>query len=203
MSKPKKKVSQVTLEGRFISFRGNPSKKPKQIHLLTKEGEQKIKLAKKLRSHIRESLIPGDWVQVQVKETRKGKKVKRKAKSVQPTTPRKPSEVFLPLDFPQEPKKTKDCIMVCQKSSCRKRGATEIYEAAAETLAAKCLENEVAVKGTGCMKQCKRGPCMVFMPDKSRYIGVKAKNVPVLIDKHFDAKVNPEPALVGQAETHE
>lgn len=205
VSQSKKKVSQINLEGRFISFAGSPKKKPKQIRLLTKEGEHQIKLAKKLRSSIREILVPGDWVQVKVKKTIRGKKkkVKLKAKSVQPTTPRKPSEVFLPLETDQKPKKTKDCIMVCQKSSCCKRGATEIYQAATATLATKGLEHEVAVKGTGCMKQCKKGPCMVFMPDKSRYIGVKAENVQILIDKHFDAKVNPKPALAGQVETQE
>lgn len=204
VSQSKKKVSQVTLEGRFISFAGNPKKKPKKICLLTKEGEQQIKLAKKLRSLVREILVPGDWVQVQVKKTVKGKKrknIKLKAKSIQHTTPRKPSEVFLPLETSQKPKKTKDCILVCQKSSCCKRGATKIQKAAVETLSAKGLDNEIAVKGTGCMKQCKKGPCMVFMPDKSRYIGVKAENVPILIDKHFDTELKPEPVLVGQLET--
>jgi (2Fe-2S) ferredoxin len=54
------------------------------------------------------------------------------------------------------------------------------------------LEDQVAIKGTGCMKQCKSGPCVVFMPDKSRYTGVAVKEVQILVEKHFTAKLKPE-----------
>jgi (2Fe-2S) ferredoxin len=41
------------------------------------------------------------------------------------------------------------------------------------------------------MKQCKTGPCVVFMPDKSRYTGVAPKEVSTLVEKHFAAKLKP------------
>jgi (2Fe-2S) ferredoxin len=47
------------------------------------------------------------------------------------------------------------------------------------------LENEVEIKATGCLKQCKAGPNLVVMPDKTRYSRVQAEEIPELIDKHF------------------
>ena len=50
------------------------------------------------------------------------------------------------------------------------------------------LENSVAIKGTGCIKNCKSGPNLV-MPDKTRYSKIKAEQVPVLINKHFSGEI--------------
>ncbi len=88
--------------------------------------------------------------------------------------------------------KSKACVMVCQKSSCRKRGADAVCQALTESLQEHGLEDQVAIKGTGCMKQCKQGPCVVFMPDKSRYIGVETGQIDKLVEKHFAAKLKPE-----------
>ncbi len=82
--------------------------------------------------------------------------------------------------------------MVCQKSACRKRGSDEVCEAITQSLRDRGLDDEVALKGTGCMKQCKQGPCAVFMPDKSRYTGLAPKDIDKLIEKHFAAKLKPE-----------
>lgn len=88
--------------------------------------------------------------------------------------------------------KGKACVMVCQKSSCRKRGADQVCQALTESLHDHGLEDQVAIKGTGCMKQCKQGPCVVVMPDKSRYTGLTPQEIPKLVEKHFTAKLKPE-----------
>lgn len=88
--------------------------------------------------------------------------------------------------------KNKTCIMVCQKSSCRKRGADQVCQAIAESLRDHGLEDQVSIKGTGCMKQCKQGPCVVFMPDKSRYTEVTPNEINRLVEQHFAAKLKPE-----------
>ena len=93
-----------------------------------------------------------------------------------------------PVAAPQ----TKTCVMVCQKSSCRKRGADQVCQAITESLRDRGLEEQIAIKPTGCMKQCKQGPCVVFMPDKSRYIGVSPNEINQLVEKHFAAKLKPE-----------
>ena len=81
--------------------------------------------------------------------------------------------------------KSKACVMVCQKSSCRKRGGSKVSQSVADYLQERGWENQVAIKGTGCMKQCKKGPCVVFMPDKCRHTNVDPKQVPALMEKHF------------------
>ncbi len=93
---------------------------------------------------------------------------------------------------PMAAPKGKACVMVCQKSSCRKRGADKVCQALTESLHDHGLEDQVAIKGTGCMKQCKQGPCVVVMPDKSRYTGLAPQEIPKLVEKHFAAKLKPE-----------
>ncbi|MFW6357787.1 MAG: (2Fe-2S) ferredoxin domain-containing protein [Chroococcales cyanobacterium] len=195
VSKSKKQVSQVQLEGRFMGFFGKSNKPPKFLRLATAVGECKIKLLKPLRSPLQEALIPGDWVQVSVKQTvnlKKGK-VKFQGNRVVLASPNQDKKVFHPASAPKTTQ-TKACVLVCQKSSCRKRGADQVGKAIAQTLEQQGLDSDVAIKGTGCMKQCKKGPCVVFMPDKSRYIGVKPHNIPPLIDKHFSTEVTASEA---------
>ena len=58
--------------------------------------------------------------------------------------------------------------MVCQKSDCMKRGGKAVCQALEAALSDRGLEDQVTIKGTGCMKNCKAGPNLV-MPDKTRY----------------------------------
>jgi (2Fe-2S) ferredoxin len=130
-------------------------------------------------------------VEISGEQKRKYKtgELKLKAYQVKTTAPTKQEKVFQPSVAAP---KTKACVMVCQKSSCRKRGAGEVCQAVTESLRDHGLEDQVAIKGTGCMKECKKGPCVVFMPDKSRYTGLAPKEVSTLIEKHFAAKLAPE-----------
>ncbi len=185
------KVSHFSLEARFVGFVGDFEEKPKRIRVATAEGERYVKLSKELRSPLRKVLVPGDWIQISGEQKYKYKtgELKLKAFQVKLTTPVKQQSVFQP---PVAAPKTKACVMVCQKSSCRKRGADELSQAVHESLRDRGLEDHVAIKGTGCMKECKNGPCLVFMPDKSRYTGVPPKEVPTLVEKHFVSKFKPE-----------
>ncbi|NWF58761.1 MAG: (2Fe-2S) ferredoxin domain-containing protein [Fischerella sp.] len=75
-------------------------------------------------------------------------------------------------------------ILVCQKSDCMKRGGKAMCQALQSALSDRGLEDQVTIKATGCMKNCKAGPNLV-MPDKTRYSHIQATQVPALIDKHF------------------
>ncbi len=189
--KKEKDFLRFSLEGRFVGFVGDLEEKPKRLRLATAEGERYIKLSKELRGALREVLQPGDWIQLcgEQKHNYKTGELKLKADQVNFKAPNHQQNVFQPpLDAP----KTKACVMVCQKSSCRKRGAGDVCQAVTASLRDRGLEDQVAIKGTGCMKQCKSGPCVVFMPDKSRYTGVAVKEVQILVEKHFTAKLKPE-----------
>ncbi len=185
------KVSTFSLEGRFVSFVGDVEEKPKRMRVATAEGERYIKLSKELRSSLREVLEPGAWLQIYGEQKLKYKtgELKLKAWQVRLRPSTEPQRVFQP---PITAPKTKACVMVCQKSSCRKRGAGEVCKAVSDSLRDRGLEDRVAIKVTGCMKQCKSGPCVVVMPDKSRYTAVAPKQIPTLIEKHFTAKLKPE-----------
>ncbi|BDI17312.1 hypothetical protein ANSO36C_31140 [Nostoc cf. commune SO-36] len=93
-----------------------------------------------------------------------------------------------------KPAKTKATILVCQKSDCMKRGGKALCQALEAALSDRGLEDQVTIKGTGCMKNCKAGPNLV-MPDKTRHSRIQAAQVPALMNQHFGDKsssVQPE-----------
>ncbi len=73
-----------------------------------------------------------------------------------------------------------------------KRGGDGVCRALESALSDRSLSDEVTIKGTGCMKNCKAGPNLV-MPDKTRYSRIQEKQVPALIDKHFADKIVEKP----------
>lgn len=100
-----------------------------------------------------------------------------------------PSSSLAPFDragtrTETQKRRSQDTILVCQKSDCCKRGANALMQALQTELTDRGLEGQVAIRGTGCMKQCKAGPALV-MPDKSRYTRLCPNQVAALIDKHF------------------
>lgn len=189
-------VSTFYLEGQFIGLSGKSSEKPKYLLIATEQGEREIKLSKALR-HSLPTLIVGERVAVSGQQKLKFKegKLKLKANEIIPTASAArrsveslPQSGESPLATSQPtvvpPKKAKDCILICQKSSCCKRGARRVYQTAIEALQAQGLEQQITVKGTGCMNQCKKGPCIVFKSDKARYVGVDPEQIPTLMQKH-------------------
>lgn len=189
--KTQDKVTAFSLEGRFVGFVGEVEETPKRIRVATLEGERKIKLSKELGVLVRENLAPGDWIQVFGEQKFKQKTGELKLKAYQ-VTRRVPQGQQGTPQHPVTPAKTTACVMVCQKSSCCKRGAIEVCQAVGKSLRDRGLADRVVIKQTGCMKQCKKGPCVVFMPDKSRYVGVDPKVVPTLVEQHFVGKLKPE-----------
>jgi (2Fe-2S) ferredoxin len=196
-----KQVTPFVLEGRFLEVLGKNPSKPKYLRLATAEGEQLIKISKKLRPSLIESpLQVGSWITASGKETYKPKKRTRKRKiyQIQPHQPitaaphpevtasQATSEVTASSQPPAPKKKTKkDNILVCQKSSCCKRGGKAVYQAAMEAVEKHQLCDQVQVKATGCMGKCKKGPCMVLQADKSRHIGVKPEQAQELIAQRY------------------
>lgn len=183
-----KKVVSFSIEGRFLGFEEENSK-PKKLIVATSQGEYTIKLAKSLRYDFQLRLIPGDWLQISGEKQFDSKtcKLKLKADQIIPSTVSQEAILPAPVD------KGKASILVCQKSSCMKRGGKEACQAMQTALEIRGLSEQVTIKGTGCLKDCKAGPNIVMMPDKKRYTKVEATQVPALIDKHFAQK----PANIG------
>lgn len=188
-------VSEFCLEGRFLDFVIKDGYKLKGLLLATSEGERYIKLAKHLRTAFDLRLPPGTWLQVvgERKYDTKTGEVKLKAERIMAA--RRSVEIqeevqTIPTEKPKE-KSVKNNILVCQKSSCMKRGGQKLCQALAASLSERGLEDQVAIKGTGCMKNCKAGPNLI-MPDKTRYSKIQAEQVSTLMDKHFGLKEQVE-----------
>lgn len=194
-------VSEFSIEGRFLGFVFKDSYKLKGLRLGTSEGEQSIKLSKELRARLRWDLTPGDWFQVagERKLDLKSGKVKLKADRIRQIIPKHPETVKPPKVAEttlSRPAKAKATILVCQKSDCVKRGAGGICQAMQASLRDRGLEDQVAIKGTGCMKNCKGAPNIV-MPNKTRYSRINSKEIPALMEKHFPAETKPEKLSSG------
>ncbi|MDB9455599.1 (2Fe-2S) ferredoxin domain-containing protein [Dolichospermum circinale] len=181
-------VTEFCFEGRFLDFVIKDGYKLKGLLLWTSEGECYIKLAKHLRSAFDLRLPQGTWLQVVGTKQYNAKKdqVTLVAERVMAAS------ADMRTVTAQNLAKTKpdkvQTILVCQKSDCMKRGGKALCQALESELTNHGLENSVAIKGTGCMKNCKAGPNLV-MPDKTRYSKVKAEQVADLIDKHFSGEI--------------
>ncbi|AFZ43119.1 hypothetical protein PCC7418_0908 [Halothece sp. PCC 7418] len=189
MKKSKKQVTTFALEGRFLETLGKSPLKPKYIRIATASGEQLLKLSKAVRPLFIENQFPvGSWLMLSGKETYKPKKGTRKRKidhieSQAVTAAQTPCHQATVAK--KSAKSKKENILVCQKSSCCKRGGKAVYQAAMEAVEKHQLRDRVNVKATGCMGKCKKGPCLVMQANKSRHLGLKPEEVPQLIAQQY------------------
>lgn len=180
-----KEVSAFSLEGKFLRFELEDGYKRKYLQIGTLEGEYRVKLPKYLRSPMELNLNPGDIVQIFGERKFDYKKNSLKLKAERAIVIDRQPPAMTPATPVKQRTKAKASILVCQKSDCVKRGANGVCKALQASLSDRGLENEVEIKATGCLKQCKAGPNVVVMPDKTRYTRVQTKQVAELIDKHF------------------
>lgn len=196
----RKETSEFCLEGRFLEFVIKDGYKLKALLIGTSEGDRYIKLAKHLREAFDLRLPPGTWLQIvgeKQYDTKKGE-VKLKAervmaclKEVERKEEVLPAIAEKPKENKQEKPAKSNSILVCQKSSCMKRGGKKLCQAIAASISERGLEDRVAIKGTGCMKKCKAGPNLI-MPDKTRYTKIQAEQVSTVMDKHFGPREQVE-----------
>ncbi|MBD2054751.1 (2Fe-2S) ferredoxin domain-containing protein [Oculatella sp. FACHB-28] len=194
------RTADFQVEGRFLGLILKDGYKPKAIRLATATGEYPIKLAKEIRFSLPKTLTPGEWIRVigiQKLDYKEGT-VKLKAYQVVPVAPSQAAIAIPPVQSaapvsqsltpaPSATASSKNpCILVCQKSDCCKRGGRAVSQALEQALSDRDLADQVTIKGTGCMKQCKAGPNIV-MPDKTRYSRIRPQDIPDLVDKHFAA----------------
>ncbi len=190
MGKKLKQVTPFQLEGRFLGFEVEDGYKIKRLNVATAEGEQCIKLTKEARASVQGVLTLGDWVRISGERSQcpETQAIKYKAHHIQPVAPRPQAD-----SAPSTKPKPKATILVCQKSDCMKRGGKALCQRLEQELSDRGLADQVAIKGVGCMKECKAGPNLVLMPNKARYSRIQAPEIPTLLDRHFP---NPLPSQV-------
>jgi (2Fe-2S) ferredoxin len=178
-------TSEFCLEGRFLEYAIVDGYKLKGLILGTAEGECYVKLSKHLRCEFLGKLQRGTWLEIVGTKKYCSKTGGFRLKAERVMTARENGEAHIkPEKAEKIPPAKKATILMCQKSDCMKRGGRQLCQALMEELSDRALDDSVTIKGTGCMKNCKGAP-NIIMPDKTRYSGVKASQVPALLDKHF------------------
>ncbi len=192
MSKFPKQGIPFESEATFLGFL--PNKEGKLKYLRWQAGSEVFfgKIPKPLRSTLYRTLNPGDPVQIcgeREVDLRKGEEkcvLYRVVPLGGKTGSSSAAAVSTPIaeaDPDSAAKSVKGKVLVCQKSDCCRRGARAVLQALKTHLAA--YPDSIRVQGVGCMKDCKRGPNVVFMPDKARYSGVSPQGIPALLERHF------------------
>jgi (2Fe-2S) ferredoxin len=193
MSKASKIVAPFNFSGELskISYK---KQKIQHIKLVTEGGKYWIRIPQKLRKKIA-SLSCGSQLEVngRSKQHPKTGKTKYKAQTVvlipqqtQPTQtaiPKTKTVSLLPVFDSKTKSKAK--VLICQKSNCWKKGGAKVYQELESILSDLQLSQEIPIKKTGCLKQCKKAPALVMMPDKARYNKVKPSQVRGLVEKHL------------------
>ena len=170
-------------EGRFLGFL--PDKDGQLKYLRWQAGSEVFagKIPKLLRSELYRTLKPGDTVQILGEREIDPLKEREKWVLYRVVPVQASPEASSPMSPPGSEEGRKGVVLVCQKSDCCRRGAMAVMQALQAHLAA--YPETIRVQGVGCMKDCKRGPNVVFMPDKARYSGVSPQGIPALLERHF------------------
>ena len=201
MSKGKQQVLDFSLSGQLSGFVIKDGYKIKYLKIIVAQREYWVKLPKEIRENFNPEIIPGNWLDITgIRKQSKTGKVKLEATEVsladsfsgdlslpqKQINREKEREKNLPgKGISRKSKVTQASILVCRKSSCQKKGSKAICRAIEANLENCGLQEEVKVKFTGCLKQCKKGPNLVIMPDKKRYSQVKPQQIPELLAKHL------------------
>jgi (2Fe-2S) ferredoxin len=194
-----RKSNRFVLEGTIIHWLQQIQ--PKRILVATIQGEVMVKLSKELRRQFLWQSQPqeGSWVKLAGKIRKNGNYkashldfVDRLPSKSLPTSPTQTTDVRSPSS-PKPPA----CILVCGKSSCQRQGVGAVIASLKETLRDLGLEAQVEVKTTGCLKKCKKGVNVVFLPDKTTYTQVKPIQASSLVMHHFSPSVEAKIATAG------
>jgi hypothetical protein len=150
-----------------------------RIQVLVGEGLQWLKVSKEARLGMRRSalamtFVPGTWLSLGIEQKRKGHEMKRKIQVLRVLA--QPDQVMSQvLAEAQEAQQTEWWtedrrahsiddrlvkIRVCDKGSCRKRGAPDVYAALQEQVAIQGLGDRVTIERSGCLGECKRAPSL-------------------------------------------
>lgn len=192
MKKSKSLVTEFSITGKLVKVIIKKNNQVKYLKLVGESPEKRpywIKVAKDIREDIAPiACLGADLI---VKGTKKQKiklgKIGYKADYVELVTSKNNGSSLPlvtndpPVSAPKNQVKARAKVLICKKSNCWKKGGKEVYQA----LKNACDEGQIQLKTVGCLKQCKKAPNIVIMPDKARYSKVKPKEIPALVEKHL------------------
>ncbi len=196
-----KKVDRFQIEGKLSGFIFKNDRQIKYLKITSKKKKYRLKLPKNLRNQINADMI-GSRLEItgDRKKNSKTGKVKLKVKTIELVEQKDSNKRNLPLTA-QKPlknkknkkdkkiptavkKSAKTKILVCNKSSCQKKGGRAVCQELNSQIKERHLEENTQIKLTGCLNKCKKGPNLVVTPDKAFYSKVKPKQIPLILEKH-------------------
>jgi (2Fe-2S) ferredoxin len=202
MTKTSKIITSFNFIGKLskITYKKNQQKKIKYLELATEAGSYWIKIPRQLRKQLA-SLSQGCELEVQgkVKQDLKTGKIKYKAQTIIVIA----TDRLEVLDIPIQAKTTtqiasslpalngkiqpkpKAKVLICSKSNCWKKGGQKLCDAIQSALSDRDLTQQIPIEQTGCLKQCKKAPALVMMPDKACYNKVQPIQVGEIVKKHL------------------
>jgi len=207
MTKTSKIITSFNFIGKLskIADQKNQKKKIKYLQLETEEGSYWIKIPRQLRKQI-PNLSPGCQLEIrgrakQGSKTGKISKIKYKAQTIiiiateslevlnAPIQAKTKAKVQIASLLPRLKGKTqpkpKAKVLICSKSNCWKKGGQKVCGAIESILQDHHLTQEIPIKQTGCLNQCKKAPALVMMPDKARYNKVQPKQAREMVEQHL------------------
>jgi (2Fe-2S) ferredoxin len=165
------------LTGRFLRFESSKSGEAKRLLIECDDGQQRVKIAKTLRKALPALLQPGVPVTISgIRSRRQGSsEIRLKAKSIKPVST---ASAF-------QTGHRKGSIAICSKKNCWKRGGKDLWETLEQTLIDRGLTDQIKLKRTGCLKNCKKCPCLVCLPDRAIHKRLKPDDAPAVLNQHF------------------
>lgn len=173
-------VSEFTIVGRLADFVISSKGRIKYLSLSTPEADYLIAVAKSPKNLLGEHLQAGCLLKVTGMRKYKlhQEQVEYKAYRVELLSEQSSNQTAIAAN------RSKTKILVCQGSSCGKKGGQAICKILQTELKTKGLTQQVEIKTTGCMKQCKQAPCLI-MPVRNSYTRVQPQQVSQLVSKYL------------------
>jgi hypothetical protein len=144
-----------SLSGRFVGYELKDGYKIQRLQLLTAEGLRSIRLSKSakasiFRLNLDTPLKSGTWLSLQVKSKADDdlKAYEISVLDAEPIADERTSHRSAPAQIQ---------IRVCDRGTCHKRGAQQVYAALTQEIHDLGLTDRVNIQTTGCLKACKAG----------------------------------------------
>ncbi|MDR7313848.1 ferredoxin [Brevibacillus nitrificans] len=91
---------------------------------------------------------------------------------------------------------TKHHVLLCNGSSCNRKGGEEVTVAIREAIAEAGLDDHVHTTRTRCNGRCEDAPVMIVYPEGIWYKQITPEIAPSLVEQHF-VKGEPVASLVS------
>ena len=77
-------------------------------------------------------------------------------------------------------------VLICKGGDCRRGGSKDVRKAFKDQLRRRGRAGDVRVDAVDCLGLCKHGPNVVIYPGGAWYLGLRADDVPEIVERHLE-----------------